>query len=40
MKNILNEDFPFSAYSEENLINFKNLISAHIVGDALKKAEN
>ena len=39
MKNILNEDFPFSAYSEENLINFKNLISAHIVGDALNQEE-
>lgn len=24
-ENILNEDFPFSAYSEENLVNFKIL---------------
>ncbi len=39
MKNILNEDFPFSAYSEENLVNFKNLISSYLIGNTMSKEE-
>lgn len=31
MKNILNDDFPLDAYSEENLEHFKYMISAHLV---------
>lgn len=30
LKNILNDDFPFDAYSEENLRKFKDLIAAHL----------
>lgn len=30
LKNILNDQFPFDAYSKENLINFRNAISAYL----------
>ena len=39
MKNILNEDFQLNSYSEENLKNFKNLISAYLIGNAMDKSE-
>ena len=32
MKNILNEDFPFEAYSNVNLEHFKDMLSAYLVG--------
>lgn len=36
MKNILNEDFPFEAYSNENLEHFKDMLSAYLVGGVNK----
>lgn len=30
LKNILNDQFPFDAYSKENLVNFRNAISAYL----------
>lgn len=37
LQNILNEDFPFEAYSKENLIKFKKSISAYLSGDDMDK---
>lgn len=32
LKNILNDEFPFDAYSRENLMNFRNSLSAYLSG--------
>lgn len=39
MKNILNDKFPFEAYSTENLINFRNSLSAYLTGENFENDE-